>query len=249
MIFKKIMKVMPECISIAKCWNRIKDIAYIYPNPVIAYCLPPQSQQSLNDNIPLDINHLLFFHLQSSSEVFCSNSLQFCFHFLLSSISCSFYLHSSPKQLLSGILTTFMLLISMVNSQLLPYKCLVVFDIIDHFHLNKVPFYGYQNITPPTTVTGEHPESGGGGTLFSSPFVNLTKKNSVKLQKATLRQSKHFYQECAQCKAQASDSGSLNALPSGGSRDFIHFSLQVSKLPCWVSWVSKSPSILLWLIS
>lgn len=31
---------MPECISIAKYWKKIKDTAYIYPNPVITYCPP-----------------------------------------------------------------------------------------------------------------------------------------------------------------------------------------------------------------
>lgn len=91
---------------------------------------------------------------------------------------------------------TFMLLISMVNSQLLPYKCLVVFDIVDHFHLNSVPFHGYQNITPPPTVTGEHPESKGGA-LSSSALVNLERKNSIKLQKAALKQSK-FINEAKQ---------------------------------------------------
>lgn len=31
---------MPECIPIAKYWNKVKDTAYIYLNPIISSCLP-----------------------------------------------------------------------------------------------------------------------------------------------------------------------------------------------------------------
>lgn len=144
---------MPECLSVAKYWNKIKDTAYIYPNPVIDYYPPTQLQQSLNDNF-FWISPICFPSICKTSWKFSVLSVfNSVFIFLLNSISLTFYFHSSPKQLLSGILMTFMLLISMVNSQLTPYKCLIVFDIVDHFHPNRGPFHGYQNITPLTTVT------------------------------------------------------------------------------------------------